>query len=95
MSSNLINRIESSVSFKDVKYLIYREVWKWRQARHFKEMCRYIKWDNNYNCWMSKNGGFHAYNWRYYNTENLFNMKLFRKPLLNSYIKVPLPRHYL
>ena len=95
MTSNLINRIESSASFKDVKYLIYREVWKWRQALHFKEMCKYMLWSDHHNCWLSSNLSCKMFNWRDGNfLDNYCSIYTFNNLYVFGKLTCKLPKNY-
>ena len=63
-SIDFINRLETSAGCKDVKYIIYREVWKWRQTRIFEDLYCSLNWNPVRCCWESN--GYLAFNWRYW-----------------------------
>jgi len=62
-SIDLINRLETSRVCKDIKYIVYRIVWKWRYLKLFKELRNRLIW-NDRRCRWEDSDLCPVFNWR-------------------------------
>jgi len=51
---DFIHRINDYRGLRDVKFIIYRLIWKYRLSKAFDEMCYWMEWNDEKCCWIMK-----------------------------------------